>query len=404
MITKLYLSNFRRISKSELELAPITILTGANNSGKSSILYSLLTLRNVVSNANQPLDSLFNFVFLNLGGFKEVVSLKDEDRTIRIRIENTHEQAVLQYGLEFGKEQSGFDLNVAKPYDISLRLPVTFPYASSASTGVELKQEFGSAKISWNGLTSTISIEEFEGSEEEKKSHFNKLQSLLNSAWEQVREVEFIPLRRGFTKPNYSAVPLQEQLLSEEEIATFLANDRDLEGRTSYYLEKVVNKYLNVRPILGAASFHVQTTDRTTGFVCDLVNEGFGTNQLVYLLVKSLRKGKHTICIEEPEIHLHPEAISGLVDVLIEISRDSKKNFIISTHSEHLVVSLLSRVAQKKIEPTDIKLYYLEKKKQTTTVEPQDVNEKGQVSGGLKSFFEAELRETREFLNIPKEE
>ena len=61
MITKLYIENFRGIIKNEVELGKITVLTGPNNSGKSSIIYGLLALKNVVYAGgcmNLPLEML----------------------------------------------------------------------------------------------------------------------------------------------------------------------------------------------------------------------------------------------------------------------------------------------------------------------------------------------------------
>jgi len=46
MITKLSIKNFRGIEKGELELAPLTILLGSNNSGKSTILEALFLAPN----------------------------------------------------------------------------------------------------------------------------------------------------------------------------------------------------------------------------------------------------------------------------------------------------------------------------------------------------------------------
>jgi len=54
------LSNFRGIENADIDMAPITVLTGANNSGKSSVMYGLLVLKNIFANPNQPLDSFFN--------------------------------------------------------------------------------------------------------------------------------------------------------------------------------------------------------------------------------------------------------------------------------------------------------------------------------------------------------
>lgn len=111
----------------------------------------------------------------------------------------------------------------------------------------------------------------------------------------------------------------------------------------------------------------------------------------------------HTICIEEAEIHLHPELMDKLVNVFIEIVKEEEKSFIISTHNEHIVLSLLNKVAQKKINSNDIKIYYFSKYGKRVKIEKQEVNEKGQIKGGLKGFYETELREVKEFFKIPEE-
>jgi len=143
--------------------------------------------------------------------------------------------------------------------------------------------------------------------------------------------------------------------------------------------------------------------DRTTGFVCDLVNEGFGTNQLVTILTKALRRETKTICIEESEIHLHPELMDRFIQVLVEISKDEGKNFIITTHSEHIVSSLLNCVAKKRIKPDELRLLYLHKDKRQTTIETQQINDKGQVEGGLKSFYETELKGITDFFEVTQD-
>lgn len=205
-------------------------------------------------------------------------------------------------------------------------------------------------------------------------------------------------------KPLYSSVPMQQQLLTEDELATVLATDRDLEGKVAFYLEKIVDRIFSVRPLMNTASFNLQSRDRSTGFVCDIVNEGFGTNQLITILTKCLRTEAKTICIEESEIHLHPGLMDKLVSVLIEIAKEENKAFIISTHSEHIVLALLNKVLRNQLEPADLRIYYLNKDLRRTTIEKQEVNKKGQISGGLKSFYQTELKEVKEFFKIDDEE
>jgi predicted ATPase len=192
-------------------------------------------------------------------------------------------------------------------------------------------------------------------------------------------------------------------LLSDDELSTLLATDRDLEGRVANYLEKILDRTFSVRPTIGTANFALQSRDRTTGFVSDLVNEGFGTNQLVTILTKALRKEVTTVCIEETEIHLHPELMDKVIAVLIDIANEEQKQFIISTHSEHIVSSALTHVSKGRLDSKDLKLYYLHKEKKHAIVEEQKVNEKGQVEGGLKTFYDTDLKNIRDFFNVPSE-
>jgi AAA15 family ATPase/GTPase len=48
MIKKIAVENFRSIEHAEVELAPLVILYGPTASGKSSLLYPLLVLKNFI--------------------------------------------------------------------------------------------------------------------------------------------------------------------------------------------------------------------------------------------------------------------------------------------------------------------------------------------------------------------
>ena len=64
---KLHIKNFRSIKQLDLELAPITVLYGHNGTGKSSVLYAPLTLKNILVNPNQHIPEFFNYGFTSLG-------------------------------------------------------------------------------------------------------------------------------------------------------------------------------------------------------------------------------------------------------------------------------------------------------------------------------------------------
>ncbi|GIW94168.1 MAG: hypothetical protein KatS3mg110_2209 [Pirellulaceae bacterium] len=67
MLTAVSIENFRSIARAELNLAPLVVLYGPAASGKSSVLYALLTLRNFIVNPNRPADAFFHLGFMDLG-------------------------------------------------------------------------------------------------------------------------------------------------------------------------------------------------------------------------------------------------------------------------------------------------------------------------------------------------
>lgn len=404
MITKLYIENFRSIEKAEVDLGKITVLTGANNSGKSSVIYALLALRNVVTKPNQNVDNFFNLSFINLGGLKNVYSnssfLNDKVK-IGVQIEtkyipHTYQSGKSEFHVALGESNSYFKIKVVSPFSFTKKLDVSFPYPANKESRFSFKDVYTDNLIAlkdetivWTGLHfNSLNILE------ENSLESQLLRFIFNYPIYSLEDIDFVPIRRGFTQPYYSPVPLSSSRVStEEEIATIISLDKDLIHKIAFYLEKIVDRHFSIYTTPGTAIFYLQTRHKETGFTTDLVNEGLGTNQLVTLLAKVLQKNNKFICIDEPEIHLHPSVISKLVGVLVEIAEKEGKQFLISTHSEHFITALLKHTHQKDISHEDVKVYYLKKEGQKTVFEHQAINEKGQIEGGLVHFYETELED-----------
>ena len=71
-----------------------------------------------------------------------------------------------------------------------------------------------------------------------------------------------------------------------------------------------------------------------------------------------------------------------------------------TTHSEHVAGRLLTLVAENKLSPDELAIYSFEKDDSGVCSATEiEVTERGQVSGGLKSFFETDLEEMRRYVD-----
>jgi len=395
MIVGLKILNFRSIRNQEIKLAPITVLYGRNSTGKSSVLYSLVVIKNVILNPNQQSLGFFNLGFINLGDFQKVVFDHKDKNPIRFEMELHEDEVKMNYELMIRGSEGMFALKTDGKFKIELKLDVNFPYPLNREDRRVIRFDEESFTITWNGVNAQVTSEK-QGSESLEKAQ--KIIRILNGVAEAIRSIDFIPLRRGFSKPSYSIVGQTPLLLTEEEVATYLANNAYLEGKVSTYLEEVLNREFRIRNPPGTAMFYLYTVEKSTGLMTEVINDGFGVNQVIWLLAKCLRDDVSFLCIEEPEIHLHPTALRKLARVMVKMIKKESKRFLISTHSETFVTALLSLVAQGELKPDELYCYLVDKKEGETILERQEVKENGQIEGGLASFMEAELEDLKAFL------
>lgn len=391
------IANFRSIKQQRIELAPITVVYGPNGAGKSSLLYALLTMKNVVVNPNQSPDGFFNYVFVNLGGFEAVVFDHQTRKDVHLRISFDREGVSLGYEVVIGSSKGALRLSVEgkEAPRRKMELPISFPYPANQQIEQTFAWRSQQLKATWNGITAQAQV-----TSQDQQSEADQLVAYLNAPVEILRTTSMVPLKRGFSKPHYSAVSVSPMVASEDEVATSLSMDKYLISRVSHYLEQIVGRDFRVNTTPGTAMFSLDATDRKTGVAAELVNDGFGVNQLVHLLAMCLHKDSEWVCIEEPEIHLHPKAVHALAEALVRIVRDDHKQFVISTHSESLVVAFLGLVASGEISPGDIACYLTCKEGRETRFERQVVKENGQIEGGLGAFIETQLADIRQFMQI----
>jgi len=338
-------------------------------------------------------NGLFNYTFANLGNYEAVVFDHNLANSIEVGVTVEHNKFKVRYMLAFDENGGHLELSHGA---LNFKLDFTFPYALNQSTkGHSVFTDLDQIDVTWNGI-----IAQVKASLPAQVGEATRLAESLNAPAELLRKVRIVPLKRGFSKPHYSSVSVSPLMITEDEVATYLSNNKYLVPKLSRYLERIVDRDFRINYQPGTSLFSLDSTDRKTGMASELVNEGFGVNQIVHFLAICLHPDAEVICVEEPEIHLHPSAVRRLAQALVEISREECKRFLISTHSEAFLSALLTLVAQGDLDPYDLACYYAVKDGKSTRFERQKVNEKGQIEGGLVSFLEGEMEDIRTLLKV----
>ncbi len=165
------------------------------------------------------------------------------------------------------------------------------------------------------------------------------------------------------------ASPKRFQLLSNEQptnvgptgehTAVFLARHKRLLADVNKWLERLDIAYrLSVSPV-GASDLGVELGDLLATTLLDTRNNltvtpqdvGFGISQLLPVVVEMLVGEGRTICVEQPEIHIHPGLQAKVGDLLIDAVKPGRANqVIVETHSEHLMLRIQRRLREQRPE------------------------------------------------------
>ena len=134
---------------------------------------------------------------------------------------------------------------------------------------------------------------------------------------------------------------------------------------------------LDVRDIAKRLNlFQVQVTGAgrfpsTRGTTANLADVGFGVSQVLPVLVQGLlmRPGG-VYLVQQPEIHLHPDAQAGLADFFIYLASYGIIT-IVETHSEYLLLRIRRRLAEG---APPISMGLPTERPQIQTLRPNDVS------------------------------
>ncbi len=432
MFTNIKATNYRSFQRLNVDLAPITLYVGPNNSGKSSIL-SLIRLLSQTSESNDPnVRLLLNGALGDFGTYKDLVYenqirrhmdisftlrpgsdskiIGADKNEITFQLHYKYRSALKEVILkrldcfgdghhhltaEYSEESERFRIRRIAGNEI--------PLPTSSSSGL---RGFDVRNFLPRQMTFGIS----DSADSIVKLAFEKSRLVNRNALIAARTLQSLEYVGAMRVPPsrtylYTGERRQKVGANGEHAVTMLAMDSIRRGRKSRGIRQGVVKWLTLAGIasdirivpLSDRYFEVQVQHPVTKEYQNFADVGYGNSQIVPVLVAGLNTtAGNTFILEEPEIHLHPKAQAELGEFLLDLCKRDVQS-IVETHSEHMIVRLQKYVAAGELDPKSLCIYYVD----PTPSGKQLVRLKLDAKGAFMhdwpgGFFPERLNEARE--------
>lgn len=376
MYKQLGLKNFKAFRELDLELRPLTMLSGMNGMGKSSVLQALLLLRQSylqqtsLAAMDGQLRLILNGSLVELGTGRDIFFSHSGYRSDNLEL------AFSLVDRDLGEYKWRYERSAAS--DVLTEV-ITSPPKSEVPDTSELSYASAAAE---HGQRSSGTRQAFYET------------SLFSDSFHYL-QAERIGPRTAFGMSDYF-VRQRRQLGSAGEYAVHylqtwqgdpVAEELQHHGEhTSDTLLSHVIAWMNeVSPGTGirmtphddmdliSLKYAFPGTDpfRST-------NVGFGITYVLPILIAILSvKPGYLILLENPEAHLHPAGQAQLGNLLARAA-DTGAQIIVETHSDHILNGIRAAVKNRTVESDDVIIHFFRR----------DEGDEGMLKGGIVESIE----------------
>ena len=423
-ITAISVQGFKSLAnESRIEIRPLTILAGANSSGKSSIMQPLLLMKQTLEASYDPGALLLNgpnAKFTSANQFISRLQKNSDSQKFSIAIENAERDFILKNVFSFKKNQT---LEIREMiigfgnYSFSLR-----PNQSSGE------------------LEKIISIVRQKKLLEGLKWSVFRNRCFLNVAYEALNDearVKFSPILQIYEPGIFSFFVFQEELHNivhvpglrgnPERVYPKTATGPDFPGTFENYVASIIAHWEIIKDnrlktleimlsnlgltgkvsatVVNDTQIELQVGRLSQATSADdlvsIADVGFGVSQVLPVLVALLvAKPGQLVYIEQPELHLHPRSQYALAQILADTAKRGVK-LVVETHSALLLLQVQTLVAKGDLDPNLVKLHWFSRSDNdgTTSIESADLDENGAFGDWPEDFGDIEWKAEGAYLD-----
>ncbi len=383
MITKLKLNNFKSHRQTILNMRPLTLISGVNNIGKSSVLQSLLLLRQTFKKGilNKGLD--LNKPLVSIGVGNDALYRLADEPYLSFEITSGNAKHMFTYRVD----ENALDASFLPLFEESL-LPIEDSpneQASSLSNSL-FGADFQYLSASrWAGV-SDFPIASYEVNTERQISLENGQGELLgNFLYAYRAEPTF-----NYIKSEDNPISLIEQVIYwEQQISTGITIDvQQKPDKTGYRI------IYGSKGVEGKKSIENLRAE----------NVGFGVSYSLSVVTALLSaKPGALIMVENPEAHLHPEGQAKLAELMCLVAQRGIQ-VVAETHSDHIINGVLVNCKRFEkegcgIDRKNVSIYYFGGQDENHAVIYKEIKllSEGEIEYQPKGFFDR-IEADREYL------